>query len=242
MKTLLYGSAALTAALVLTLMFVQGPAEAPEEEVLAPVCRAQVATNLTAVISSLSNEVSNGTPTQLDGRDSHVDDGYIVSYSWAIEHAGDTEYLSGMTKSYVFSDLGAYDVTLSVTDNESNVAETSVSVYTVVDVDLDKLPDWWEAVHFGNDVSAQDGDGDPDDDGYSNLQEYASDTDPMVWDPKPTLMQTLTDNWYFLVAAAAVAVALVVFLWPRMKKKRKEIERKKIEAALEIEKALGEEK
>lgn len=242
MKTILYGSAALAVAALMTLMASSGPLQVSEEESFVPICRAQVATNLTAVISSLPNEVSNGTPTQLDGRDSHVDDGWIVSYSWKIEHSGSTEYLAGMTRSYLFSALGAYDVTLSVTDNESNVAETTVEVYAVVDVDQDKLPDWWEDAYFGNDLSAQDGGGDPDDDGYSNLQEYASETDPTVWDPRPTLMQTLTDNWYYIVVVVVAIVVVLVIMLPRMRKRRKEQERKKIEAAIEIEKALGEEK
>lgn len=242
MKTILYGSVALAVAALMTLMASSGPLLASEEEGFVPVCRAQVATNLTAVISSLSNEVSNGTPTQLDGRDSHVDDGWIVSYSWKIVHSGSAEYVAGMTRSYTFSALGAYDVTLTVTDNESNVAETTVAVYAVVDVDMDKLPDWWEGVYFGDDLSVQDGDGDPDDDGYSNLQEYASDTDPTVWDPRPTLMQTLSDNWYYIVVVVVAVVVVVLVMLPRIRKKRKDQERKKIEAAIEIEKALGEEK
>lgn len=242
MKTILYWSAALALAVVLTALASTGPSGAPEEDGFAPVCRTQVATNLTAVISSLSNEVSNGTPTQLDGRDSYVDDGYVVSYSWKIEHAGSTEYLAGMTRSYTFSALGAYDVTLTVTDNESNVDEAVVEVYSVVDADLDKLPDWWEGAYFGDDLSLQDGDGDPDDDGYSNLQELASDTNPMVWDPRPTLTQILSDYWYFIVVAAAVVVVLLIYMVPRLRKKRKDRERKKIEAAIEIEKALGEDK
>jgi len=242
MKTILFGSAALAVAVVLTVLATSGPLQAPDEDDFVPVCRAQVATNLTAVISSLPSEVSNGTPTQLDGRNSHVDDGWIVSYAWEIEHAGSTEYLNGMTQSYTFSALGAYEVTLNVTDNETHYAETMVEVYSVVDVDMDKLLDWWEGAYFGDDLSAQDGDGDPDDDGYSNLQEYASETDPTVWDPKPTLMQTLSDNWYYIVVVVAAAVVVLVIMWPRIRKRRKDQERKKIEAAIEIEKALGEEK
>lgn len=242
MKTILVGSVALVMAAVLMFTGSPSPLQTVEQVDLVPECRVQATANLTAVITPLPDEVSNGTPTQLDARDSFVDDGWIVSYLWTIVHAGSPEYLSGMTRSYTFSALGAYQITLTVTDNESNVAEAVESVYAVMDLDLDELPDWWESAYFGNDLAAQNGDGDPDDDGYSNLQEYASETDPTVWDPKPTLVQILSDNWYFIVAVAAAVVVAIIIVWPRMRKKRKEQERKKIEAALEIERALGEEK
>ena len=44
------------------------------------------------------------------------------------------------------------------------------------DSDRDGLPDVWEIASFGN--LTQKGDGDPDQDGQSNLQEYQAGTDP----------------------------------------------------------------
>ncbi len=46
----------------------------------------------------------------------------------------------------------------------------------VVDIDADGLPDWWELEHFGN--LSQPSDGDFDDDGISNLDEYSTASDP----------------------------------------------------------------
>ncbi|HUI08256.1 MAG TPA: hypothetical protein VL486_14750 [Verrucomicrobiae bacterium] len=54
----------------------------------------------------------------------------------------------------------------------------SVSAQGIVtDSDHDGLPDSWELKYFG-DLTSQDGTGDPDGDGFNNLQEYLADTDP----------------------------------------------------------------
>jgi hypothetical protein len=45
-----------------------------------------------------------------------------------------------------------------------------------LDSDGDGLPDGWEIRHFGN--HTQSPNGDPDGDGWSNLQEYQNGTDP----------------------------------------------------------------
>jgi hypothetical protein len=46
----------------------------------------------------------------------------------------------------------------------------------IVDTDGDGLPDWWETSHFGN--LAEAGGGDPDRDGFSNVDEFFSGTLP----------------------------------------------------------------
>jgi hypothetical protein len=53
---------------------------------------------------------------------------------------------------------------------------TVTAFYRVVDTDNDYLGDWWEDLHFGD--LAQNRDGDPDGDGFSNWEEYVVDTDP----------------------------------------------------------------
>lgn len=45
------------------------------------------------------------------------------------------------------------------------------------DVDEDDVPDWWEISWFGS-ITNWGSSGDPDDDDYSNLEEYEADTDP----------------------------------------------------------------
>jgi hypothetical protein len=108
----------------------------------------------------------------------------------------------------------------------------------VLDSDGDELPDWWEEIYW-HDLEGGKTD-DPDDDGYTNIQEYAAGTDPIVADPPPKGF--LENYWMYVVAAAGAIVVAVLAMRPGMKRKRKDAEKKKIEYAIEIEKALDEEK
>ncbi|MCI0636593.1 MAG: hypothetical protein L0206_22135, partial [Actinobacteria bacterium] len=63
--------------------------------------------------------------------------------------------------------------TVAIADNDNPVA----------DADGDGLPDTWESTHFGN-TTSQNGTGDPDSDGATNLEEFQAGTDPM--DPAST--------------------------------------------------------
>lgn len=49
-------------------------------------------------------------------------------------------------------------------------------VFAEEDTDYDGLPDWWEIQYFGD--LSQDGSGDFDGDGSTNLEEYEAGTDP----------------------------------------------------------------
>ncbi|MBI3879744.1 MAG: hypothetical protein HY301_06730 [Verrucomicrobia bacterium] len=66
------------------------------------------------------------------------------------------------------------------------------------DEDADGLPDAWEILHFGN-TTSQNGAGDPDGDGLTNLQEYLLGTDPLVPNPPPSLLPaSLVSNLFVL--------------------------------------------
>ncbi|MBU0624410.1 MAG: PKD domain-containing protein [Candidatus Thermoplasmatota archaeon] len=194
-----------------------------------------------AVIGWLPNEVSNGTWWNLDASDSHDQDGVITNYTWNITINNATTYLYGQGESFKFKALGLYKILLTVRNASGNSSTAFTAVYSIVDLDGDDLPDWWEVKYFGS-IAEQSRSDDYDNDGYSNLQEYASGTDPIVKDPQPTLMENLKAEWMYLAAIAAVVVALVLALWPIVKKRRKQEENKTIEAALEIERALEGEK
>ncbi len=190
-----------------------------------------------AVIAPLPAEVSNGTSWFLDGRGSH-DDGWITNWTWEIETPNSTEnsYLAG--QSYVFRTLGLYLITLTVTDNNGTSDEAFTAVYSILDSDSDGLPDWWEMWYF---VSLDEaGTADYDGDGWTNLQEYANDLDPTEEDARPGLIHELAKNWVYIVAIAVAAVVIFIALQPVFKKKRKSEEKKKIDAALEIERVLQE--
>jgi len=98
----------------------------------------------------------------------------------------------------------------------------------------------WEIKYFL--FLSESGSDDCDRDGYTSLQEYASHTDPTEKDPQPGFVQSVKDNWLYLAIIAAVIVGAMFFIMPRMKRKRKQDEKAKIEFAIEIEKALQGEK
>lgn len=192
-----------------------------------------------AVITGLPAKVSNGTAQSLDGSDSYDFDGSIANYAWKISVAGTTSYQYGISVTYTFLLVEIYTIELTVTDNESKTGKVTQTVESVIDSDIDGLPDWWERTYFGN--LNQGPEGDYDSDGYLNAEELVDGTDPTHKDPAPSIFSKIPIWGYAgIVAAAAVAVFLV--LRPIIQKKQKEREQKKIQYALEIEKALEEEK
>lgn len=64
---------------------------------------------------------------------------------------------------------------------DGNEVSAFVTVSTITDVDGDGLNDPWEILHFGS-ITAQNGSGDPDNDGANNAQEQAADTNPKLRD------------------------------------------------------------
>ena len=192
-----------------------------------------------AVIASLPDEVSNGTWQYLDAKNSTYANGTIDLYEWRIELRGVLKsLLYEVGNRYIFRQLGLYKITLTVTTNDSKTATAFTAVYSIPDSDADLMPDWWENYYFHG--LGENGEGDFDSDKYSNLQEYASGTDPTSKDPRPSLMTMIRQNWYYLPAAAAVIVIAILIMYPRLKKRRKQVVKKQIEAAIEIEKALEE--
>ena len=189
-----------------------------------------------AVISPMPEVVWNGSQLQFVGSESYDDDGTIITYAWEVEHDGEVQPLFGETPRYRFMTTGLYMITLTVTDNNDSEGMDFTAVYVLLDSDLDGIPDWWE-MKFLNGLS-ETASGDPDDDGYSNLEEFAHGTDPLVADPVEGLIE---QNWRWVLFGGTAAVIVVIIVSPFRKKKRKETERKKTELAIEIDKALDEE-
>ena len=206
-----------------------------------PAITFQGAGDPVAKIGGLPDDLSNGTYWSLDASRSYDPDGIIVNYTWNITIGDATTFLWGSQESFMFKTLGLYKIILTVRDADGNTGTAFTAVYSIVDSDMDGLPDWWEVAYFRT-TGAQSGGDDYDGDHYTNLQEYASGTNPTKKDPGPTLIQYLEGNWMYLAIVAAVIVAIVLALWPVMKKRRKQEEKRKIEAAIEIEKALEGEK
>lgn len=213
-------------------------AHAPREGAPMQAHACATGSSVVAVITPLPDEVSNGTWSTLDGSGS-TPSSDIMNYTWAIVHKGTTTYSYAKMQAFKFRELGLYKITLTVTDNNGNSSQAFTAVYSILDSDGDMLPDWWEMKYFRN--LNQTGTGDYDHDGYTNLEEYAAGTDPTVKNPQPSLASELAKNWIYLAVAAAVIVVALIMILPRMKKKQTAEVKKKIEAAIEIEKALGSE-
>lgn len=191
-----------------------------------------------AVITELPDYVSNGTWVDISGSESFDTDGFIVNFTWEVTFGNTKTYFWGESERFKFRELGLYKINLTVRDNQGNTDDAFTAVVSILDADYDLMPDWWEMKWFES--TSQTGDADFDGDGYSNLEEFAKGTDPTVKDPQPTLVEMIKENWIYLVVAAAVIVGVVLAMMPFIRKRRKEREKKKIEAALEIEKALEE--
>ncbi|MDH3366005.1 MAG: PKD domain-containing protein [Thermoplasmata archaeon] len=219
----------------LTFMFA-APTETSEPELRASTSQVGEAPN--AVIYELPDIVSNGTTRTLSAVESRDPDGYIESWLWTLEYADTVEYLTEATTSYQFVMTGLYKIRLSVTDNDGNTGVNFTAVYSVADVDSDGIPDWWEVKHF-NDFSYSPS-WDPDEDGFSNLEEYVRGTDPWVFDAVDR-EGILEQYWREIAVVAGVIAVALAFVYRHQRQRRKEGERKKIEYAIEIQKALDEE-
>ena len=88
-------------------------------------------------------------------------------------------------------------------------------ILTDPDADGDSLPDWWEVTYFGS-ITAWNGSGDPDGDGYTNLEEFNAGTDPTSSSSHPwTISGTIlysgpqTGTIYVIAAPSANSWAAV---------------------------------
>jgi hypothetical protein len=187
-----------------------------------------------AVISPLPDRISNGTDKILSGSLSFDSDGEIVNYTWEIKFSGNVTYKYGMSKWYRFEVPGLYMIKLTVTDDENRTGVDFTATLSMTDSDEDGLMDWWEEYYLFNlDYGAAD---DPDEDGYHNIDEYFAGTDPRVHDePPPSFLEEYA---YHLLAASVGAAVALAFLYRRLRRKRKVDEQRKIDYAIEIEKAL----
>jgi hypothetical protein len=189
-----------------------------------------------AVISPLPDAVSNDTTYTLSGVASYDVDGFITTYIWEIDHNDQLEYLYATELLYKFRDTGLYKIKLTVVDNSGKSGVNFTAVYSVPDSDLDGMADWWEMDYF-NGLSASPL-GNPDGDAYSNLEEFVHGTNPLVPDPGEGIIE---ENWRWFLVAGTVAVIAAIVAYPIRRRKKKETERKKMEMAVEIQKALEEE-
>lgn len=225
-------------ALSLVFLALLATAPSPQSCERASILAVPDTTPPVAIISELPAFVSNGTWVSLCANESYDDSGFILSYEWEITFGNETDYGYATIERYYFAKVGTYSIKLTVMDEAGNIGVDFAAISAVLDSDLDALPDWWEDKFFR--TLELIGDDDPDGDGYSNLAEFGAGTNPMVFDAQP--QSWLEENMVLVLAiagaAAAVAAVAAVVLWKRHKRKEKQ----KIEYAIEIERALQEEK
>jgi len=105
-----------------------------------------------------------------------------LSYTWSLDGmALNDNTTNQMTFFANYSSSGFHILMVVVSDGEFDVEyEWSVTIYYKEppkdDDDKDGLPDYWEEEHFGD--LLQTGNDDPDEDGFTNQDEYFNGTDP----------------------------------------------------------------
>jgi hypothetical protein len=123
-----------------------------------------------------------GGSVQLDGSGS-TDTGGALTYAWAGSYLNSASLVNPTVTIPAGTAPGVLNYTLTVTDAEGLTDQDTVTVTiidTTSDTDSDGLPDGWEAAYFGGNIGTYTGADDPDNDGFTNKQEYQQGTNPNV--------------------------------------------------------------
>jgi len=114
--------------------------------------------------------------------------GNITSWEWDFDN-NSTVDSTAQNPTYIYNVANTYTVKLTVSGPDGSDPEIKINYITVTDPntdsDGDDLPDWWEEQYFLGDLTVLNRNGDHDNDGYSNYQEYLNGTNPTVKDPPP---------------------------------------------------------
>lgn len=166
-------------------------------------------------------------------------DGDNMNYLWLSDLDGELGRAL-VRKDYTLSE-GIHNITLSVTDSEGAVTNSTILIRifkeSPVDTDRDGIFDYWEYILKLDPMDSRDGDRDPDGDGYTNMEEfYGNDGSPYgddstnPWDPaEHPSKHVLEDDEYsgrmfiylglfgFLIV---IMIALILFMVVKGKKER----------------------
>lgn len=112
------------------------------------------------------------------------------NYRWTSNLDGEF----GTSKSIQTNNLtpGIHLITLTVTDSDGNSTSDSINLEILADSDSDGMPDQWE-IENGLDPTIDDSNGDCDEDGIKNLQEFLFKTDPFNFDTDLDGIDDLTE-------------------------------------------------
>lgn len=162
------------------------PTGTADDPVLATNRRHGVVTSVVVTVTVVMRPAITEQPTNQTGVEGSAVSFRItatgtlpLAYQWYFDDrpvADATNYVLSLTNVQA-ADFGGYWV---VVTNPVGSVTSVVAMLQLGDSDADSLPDGWEKLFFG-DLSQGDG-GDPDGDGWTNLQEYENSTDPSKGD------------------------------------------------------------
>ena len=192
----------------------------------------------TGVIVDYSLTTTSASPLTLDE----------LNITWKLEtDLNTTIFAYGDKVSFIWYAEATHHISVTYANatDASDIGRQYISVQVSADFDGDGLPDLWERQYFGNLGTADshlrqpDGvDTDSDGDGWTDLEEYANGTDPTKVNAKPGFFE----QYWWLFMTIALILVVVLILWfvvmPKTKAKRDVEEKKKIAAAVDVEKSL----
>jgi hypothetical protein len=129
-----------------------------------------------------------------DASSSYDPDGDSINISWLKSTPDGEESLGDSPQVFAKLDAGQYTITVIVKDEVNNEVKKTFTITVEkepevvepinLDVDWDRMPNWWETRH-GLNIYRNDSMEDPDNDGYVNLIEYGGMSDPYDPDSYP---------------------------------------------------------
>jgi len=119
---------------------------------------------------------SVGTPDLASARGTFNTANSLEFLDDTLDALGRSEFAADATANARYNEVRIWNGALTFSERES-YHDAGPNNIDLADLDGDLLPDAWEVTNFGN-IAAQDGDGDPDHDLYSNLDEYNASSNP----------------------------------------------------------------
>lgn len=128
---------------------------------------------------------------------------------------------------YVYSSTydtpGKYRFQIEVSDKSNNVVNSESKSFFITsnidDKDDDGIPDWWEEKYGMDPEDPSDAKSDPDEDGYSNLEEYKKGTNPNKDIFSENAVNRIKENSVYL--SGSIIMFLFIFILSIFSKRRK---------------------
>jgi parallel beta-helix repeat protein len=190
----------------------------------------------------LVTNLTEGKEQTVRGNASDVDIPYgdSITFSWSSNVSG---FIADGMEVNLSLDAGHHMITLNASDSAGAWVETTMNIeiqppkkieINESDTDSDNLPDDWEKQHFGN--LSQGKDDDPDNDTFTNYQEWENNTNPNDPEDYPGKVvdqpddddgdetSFITDYWWLMLLLFLIIILLIIFALISTRKKKEEEE------------------